>query len=411
MTRFRVRWMDRAGEIHSREREAETAAMIELEYQTRGDRILDIRPVRFRGAGFRNRVKNRFNHTLTPRLTHREVHQLFYELGVILTAGVPILVAVGMLRREPHRIAVEKFLGELESGLKQGGSLSDLLVKRASEYDFARIVPILRMGERTGRLGESCRTVARNLDQWLRIQAEISSSLIYPAILTATGLAAVYMLMVYVIPRFKDVLAGFQVTLPWYARVLFRCSEVLSTHHDVIIGTLILLLTALLFLLRRPGFRDRGRQFVNRLPVIRNIRFAAENVRFVSALSHLLEGGVPILPTVELAAGNFSDRATRIHLDQVTNDLKRGRRLGESMEDIGVFPSVMTNMIRVGEESGTLAGVSAELRDLLSRRFLLRMRRIMSLLEPLIILLVAGFVALLVLSVLPIITNLGVANG
>ena len=411
MTRFRVRWVDRAGEIHSRAREAESAATLELEYETRGERILDIRPVRFRGLGFRNRVKNRFNLTLTSRLTHREVHQLFYELGVILTAGVPILVAVGMLRREPHRIAVGKFLTDLESGLKQGGSLSDLLVKRESEYDFVRIVPILRMGERTGRLGESCRTVARNLDQWLRIQAEISSSLIYPAILAVTGLAAVYMLMVYVIPRFNDVIAGFQVTLPWYARWLFRCSAVLSAHHDLMIGSLILLLTAILFLLRRPGFRDQGRQFVYRLPVIRNIRFAAENVRFVSALSHLLEGGVPILSTVELAAGNFTDRSTRDHLSQVIDDLKRGRRLGESMEDTGAFPPVMTNMIRVGEESGTLARVSAELRDLLNRRFLLRMRRIMGLLEPLIILMVAGFVALLVLSVLPIITNLGAANG
>lgn len=174
---------------------------------------------------------------------------------------------------------------------------------------------------------------------------------------------------------------------------------------------LILLCGLLLVGLRLRGTREKLTSLAGRFPGVRKIRFAAENLRFVSALSHLLAGRIPILSALELAGEMFTGPEMERRMGEAVTDLKRGRRLADALESTGAFPAMQINMIRVGEESGALEQVTAELSQLLSRRFSRRLRTAMAFLEPLVILLIAGFVALLVLSILPVIMDLGELGG
>jgi len=406
MARFKVRWVDGEGVIHENREEGESAAAVEARMRARGKRPLEIRRFRWSVTRVGRKLSLWRKSLASGKLSHRRVHEFFYELGVVLTSGVPLLAAIHLLRREPLGGSMGTLLEHLEKGIKGGETLSALL-EREKGYDFRSMAPILRMGERTGKLGESCRTVAGNLDEWIRIQSDLTSALIYPSILVVTGILAVYLLMVAVIPRFQQAISGFKVVLPGHARWLFGASSFLSAHHDLIMLFLILFCGLLLLGLRLRGTREKLTALAGRLPGVRNVRFAAENLRFVSALSHLLAGKIPILPALELAGDMFTAPEIKRHIADAVTDLKRGRRLADALENTGAFPAMQINMIRVGEESGSLEQVTAELSQLMSRRFSRRLRTAMAFLEPLVILLIAGFVALLVLSILPVIMDLG----
>jgi type II secretory pathway component PulF len=123
-------------------------------------------------------------------------------------------------------------------------------------------------------------------------------------------------------------------------------------------------------------------------------------------LSNLLSGGVPILASLDLALESFSSVPVKNKLKNASLSLRKGETLANALKETGIFPEIVPNMIRVGEESGTLPEVLKELYNFMSERFLKKTRRYMNLLEPLIILFVALFIGMLIMTILPIILNL-----
>ena len=147
-----------------------------------------------------------------------------------------------------------------------------------------------------------------------------------------------------------------------------------------------------------------------RLPLVSRFRFSTETLRFLNALSNLLTGGVPILMAFRLSLENFASSRIRERLQQVATSLKKGESLGLSIKRLNLFPEVIPNMISIGEESGNLAQVLGELYEYFSELYLRRIKRYMNLLEPLIIMFIALFIGLVVLSIIPIIINISDIN-
>jgi type II secretory pathway component PulF len=339
-------------------------------------------------------------------ITDEDIYNLFYEVGIILRAGVPIMRALRMIGEETRKDLLKKLIEDLLFQLKEGGNFSDILEKKAALYPFTPYIPIIRRGEKTGQLGESFLNIAASIEKRIQIRNEITSALIYPLILVGTGMVAVYIMLVYVIPRFESIVKSFDVVLPLHTRILFAFSVFLNKHQSVVILALVILLSALLVLGRNEKFKQYTHRVLNKIPIIKSIKFSSENLQFLSTLSNLLSGGVPILAAVNLSSECFTSGEVRDKLKHVSLSLRKGDSLAAALKEADIFPDIIPNMIRVGEESGTLAEVLNELHYFMSQRFLTRTKKYMNLLEPLVIIFIALFIGLLIMSIIPIIMNI-----
>jgi type II secretory pathway component PulF len=161
-----------------------------------------------------------------------------------------------------------------------------------------------------------------------------------------------------------------------------------------------------LILGKRPKVKQFFKDLLNRLPVIRGIIFSTENLRFLHSFSNLLSGGVPVLTALSLALESFTSTRVKSKLEHAALSLRKGESLAGALKEADIFPEIVPNMIRVGEESGTLPEVLNELYNFMSERFLKKTRKYMNLLEPLIIVFTALFIGLLISTILPIILNI-----
>ncbi len=343
-------------------------------------------------------------------VTDEDIYNLFYEVGIILRASVPIMRALRMIIDETRKEVLKKFIEEVLFQLKEGGNFSDILEKKLGLYNFAPYIPIIRRGEKTGQLGESFLNISSSIEKRIRIRNEITGALIYPLILVGTGMVAVYVMMVYVIPRFEAIIKSFKVLLPFHTQVLFAVSVFLNNHQEIVIAALIVLLVALLIMARSPRYKKYIHRVLNKIPIVKNIKFSSENLQFLSTLSNLLTGGVPILAAVNLSSECFTSGEVRGKLKQVALSLRKGDSLAGALKDADIFPDIIPNMIRVGEESGTLPEVLNELHSFMSQRYLTKTKKYMNLLEPLVIIFIALFIGLLIMSIIPIIMNISDIN-
>ncbi len=410
MPLYNVKIVNKAGQIEEYNKEYPDIGILKNEVRQSGHMLVEFKEKKKRTNVLTELLQRLHRYLSTRTVTDEDIYNLFYEMGIILRASVPIMRALHMIIDETRKETLKKFIEEVLFQLKEGGNFSDILEKKLGFYNFAPYIPIIRRGEKTGQLGESFLNIASSIERRIQIRNEITSALIYPLILVGTGLVAVYVMLVYVIPRFEEIVKSFKVVLPAHTRVLFALSVFLNKHQDVVIVVLIILLLALLVLARNPKFKRYGSRVLNKIPLIKHIKFSSENLQFLSTLSNLLSGGVPILSAVNLSSQCFTSPGVRDKLNHVSMSLRKGESLASSLKEAEIFPDIIPNMVRVGEESGTLSEVLNELHHFMSQRFLTKMKKYMNLLEPLVIIFIALFVGLLIMSIIPIIMNISDIN-
>lgn len=410
MPLFHVKAVNKSGKIEEFNKEYPDIATLKSDLSRTGQLLVEVREKK-QGKQFLAHSIARLRQRFASRTIREEdVYNLFYELGVILKAGVPLMRAFRMIIDETGKEAVKHFMEQVLFQLKEGRNFSDILDESRSYYDFRPYIPIIRMGEKTGTLGESFLNIAVNIEKWMKIKGEITNAFIYPLVLIGTSMMAVYVMLVYVIPRFETVVKGFKVVLPFHTRVLFKMSTFLNANQDLVFGGLILLMALLLILGRQPKFKQFAHDVMNRLPIIRGVKFSSESLRFLHSLSNLLAGGVPILSSLELSLESFTSTTVKKKLKHAALSLRKGDSLATALKETDLFPEILPNMVRVGEESGTLPEVLNELYNFMSERFLKKTKKYMNLLEPLIILFVALFIGMLIMTILPIIINISDVN-
>ena len=410
MAVYNVKIINKSGQIEEFNREYTDIGALKNDVRQNGYLLVDFKEKKKRKNLFTEVTKRWGNLLSSKTISEEDVYNLFYEMGIILRGGVPIMRAFRMIIDETRKDALKKFLEEILFHLKEGGNFSDILEKKTGYFNFAPFIPVIRRGEKTGQLGESFLNISAAIEKQMQIKSEITNALIYPLILVGTGLVAIYVMLVYVIPRFEDIVRSFKVVLPFHTRVLFKLSIFLNNHQDIVIAGMIILLSVLLVMGRTPRFRKFFNNLFNRIPVIKNIKFASDNLHFLSTLSNLLSGGVPILAALNLSAESFTSPVIRGKLKHVSLSLRKGDSLATALKEAEIFPDIVPNMIRVGEESGTLPEVLDELHNFMSQRYLKKVKKYMNLLEPLVIVFIALFVGLLIMTIIPIIVNISDIN-
>ncbi|HBA84823.1 MAG TPA: type II secretion system protein [Verrucomicrobia bacterium] len=330
------------------------------------------------------------------RMKLRDVLLFTREMSDLLSSGMTLGKALHTLAKRKTNRAQDQVVVELRDEIVQGSSLSDALAKRPGSFSNL-YVSMVRAGEASGQLSEVLERLCRHYERVQEAQEKVLMAMTYPGIVLTVGIGTMVFTMIFVIPRFSAIFAELGSTLPLPTQILIGISTVMIRYGWAIIIGFVALFMFLRKLIDTPPGRLWWDKFLLRMPVVRGIVAANAYANFARTLSTLLANGVQVLQAltiVENTVGNVViARAIRDAHEKVTD----GATISKPLADAGAFPTLLTDMLAVGEESGDMSGALEHIGKRYDTELDRSVKVFTTVLEPILILLMAlmvGFVAI-----------------
>lgn len=329
------------------------------------------------------------------------------ELAALLKAGLPLLQALDLMLERMHNAYFKGVLTDIRDRVKSGTDLSDAF----ASYDdtFPRLYPsTLKAGERSGELEKVIRRFIRYMRLVLDARRRVVSALIYPAVLVGLSIAMMTIMAIYVVPKFMSFFQELDAELPLITQMVLAVSTFASQNWPV----LLLGILGGTFLFRQWGRTEPGRLAIDRgklrIPFMGSVLHRFALAEFCRSLGTLLSGGIPLVPAFEIAVSSVGNTWVRSRLEPTIQLVREGKPFHSALEQSGVFVDMAVDMVKVGEATGSLDDMLASVSDFLDEQIETRMQRILSLIEPLMLVVMGIMIAILLISIyLPMFSMLG----
>ncbi len=322
------------------------------------------------------------------------------EMATLLKAGQPIDSALSILMSisgEESRFS--EHLSHIRDSLKSGHTFSDALAAESGLFnDF--YVQMVRAGESGGALDSVLSRLTIHLERSKEVKDSLISALIYPMILLFVALTSIMILMTYVIPQFSDLFSDMGQALPLSTQITMAVAAALQDYGWLMALGIVALIFYFKWQMGRRASAKRWHARWLKLPLIGAIIKQVEAARFCRTLGTLLENGVPLLRAVSIVKETISNFVIADGMDHVVTSLKSGRRLADPLAEHSEFPHFALQMIRIGEESGQLEPMLMQTADILDQETQTLIKRTLSLVEPIMILVLGMIIAAVVMSIL-----------
>ncbi len=389
MTEFRVKvgWPD--GSVAEQSVMALDGGAARLEVERRGGHVFEVKRKGFSLAA--SRAKR-------GRVKMNEFLIFNQELIALLKAGLPVVRSFEILLERQKNPTLRRVLTDVRERVNSGMSISEAF---AEEGDlFPRLYwTSLKAGEKSGEIEAVLRRYLKYQKTVVALTRKVVSTLVYPAILILLSIGLITILMTYVIPRFTEFFADFNADLPLLTVVVLGVATFLRTH--------ILILAASIggggYLASRWLKTTRGREWFDgvilKVPIVGGIfrRFAI--TQFTRSLGTLLGGGTPLVPALENASDAVGNRAVSRRVHEVVPRVREGRELWKTLEETGIFTDLTIEMIKVGESSGALEEMLSSVSEFYDEEIDLLLARVISFVEPVILVMMGGVIVTILLSV------------
>jgi general secretion pathway protein F len=353
--------------------------------------------VRLRGAG---KAEMSVGALLRRRgISVRHVASMTRNLGDLLAGGLPLHRALKTMQEDEDSGRMGAVLSVLGDEIQGGASLSAALESRSDIFGpFYR--SMVRAGEVSGRLADVLARLADFMDDEEDISQRIRAALTYPILVLAVGVATVFVLLGFVVPRLTSMFEDMNQVLPLPTRILMWAGDFVTSYGLVVVVFIVVALVFARTAGRGRGVAERWDELKLRVPAVKNLIIESELARYARTLATLLENGVPVLSSLEVAAATSKNLGLRKDLAAMTESVARGERLGDAFRRIGVFPSLVRGMVAAGEESGRLEGALKRAAGMLDRETERHRRAMLSMLEPALILATGLVVAFIVFAMM-----------
>jgi type IV pilus assembly protein PilC len=333
------------------------------------------------------------------------------ELAALLRSGLPILQGLEMMADRVKEPFFREVLSGVRDQVKAGKDLSDAFASFGDAVP-ALYPPTLRAGERTGELEQVLRRYLRYQSLVLDARRQVISSLVYPLVLVGLSLILIGVMTLYVVPKFTEFFASLDTELPLLTRAIVAGSGLVRDHWLLIFS----LLAAAWVLLRQWRRTEAGMRTVARLklrlPLLGLIFHYMAFSEFCRSLAILLSGGIPVVTALQNSVAAVGNAFIRGRLEPIIGRVREGTPLWEALEASEVAPEIATDMIKVGEATGSLDEMLSNASDFMDQTVSTRMQRLLALLEPVMLVLMGAIVATLLIAIyLPLFSLLGNVQG
>lgn len=318
------------------------------------------------------------------------------QLDALLEAGLEVDRSLAILAELVDNVRLGPVIRAILADVQAGLSLADALAKHPRVFSKL-YVSMVKAGETGGVLELVLRRLAAFMESDRAIRSEVLSASLYPAVVITTGVGAVIFLLNFVLPRFAWIFADARQALPWSTRILLGVSGFTARYWWLIAAGVMLGWLGVRGYRETEEGRARWDRAKLRLPVIGPLIRELEVGRFARTLGTLLQSGVSVLTVLRIVEETIGNAAIAEALPQLRERVKRGEGISGPLRECGVFPPLAVHMAKVGEETGRLEEMLLRVADVYDERVKTSLRRLLSLLEPLMILglgLVVGFIVL-----------------
>ncbi len=327
------------------------------------------------------------------------------EMATLLNAGVPIDRAIGIATELTERATFRMVILDVLRVLKGGRTLADSLATHP-DYFSNLYINMVRAGEASGSLS----TVFTRLSEFEKTRDElrgyIISSSVYPALLALVGAGSIGLMLTFVVPRFAQVFAQSRMPIPLPTKMMLEASRITTTYGPVTLGLLIVGITIFVTYIKTSEGRLWWDRFRLTIPLLGEALRKAETARFARAMGTLVANSVPLVQSIQIAGATLMNKQIAGALIIVEQGVKRGEGIAGPLRKCGQFPPLAAHLLSVGEETGRIDEMFNRMADIYENETRSAIKRLTTLFEPLIILIMGIMVGALVLSMLLAITSI-----
>jgi len=325
------------------------------------------------------------------------------QLATMMQAGIPLVQAFEIIGAGHDNPAMQKLILSIKQDLEGGTALAEALSKHPLFFDDLYI-NLVEVGEHSGSLDTLLDKVATYKEKTEAIKKKIKKALFYPAAVIVVAVVVTTILMIFVIPEFESLFKGFGADLPAFTRIVIDISNFMRSQGWLLLALLVGSVWGYIEANKRSRrLREAQDRIALKLPVIGPILVKAAIARFARTLSTMFSAGVPLVEALESVSGATGNIIYQNAVLGMKDEVSTGQRLQRAMENTGLFPNMVVQMIAVGEESGSLDAMSAKVADFYEADVDNAVDAMSSLLEPLIMAILGVLVGGLVVAMyLPI---------
>ena len=343
------------------------------------------------------------------KLSTVEVADFCRQLGAMLSSGINLIRAMMILSQRDNKDYVRKIYDALIEDLQRGSTLSEAMALRGRAFPEL-LINMIRAGEQTGRLDESCMKMANQYDKDHRLNSKIKSAMSYPIILVVLIIGVVLIIFTFVIPRFVSMYQDMELPLP--TRIVMAMSDFIVANGVYLLIGIIAAVLALMYVFRRPGPRRGLDHMLIKVPRIGKLLQTIYTARFARTLSSLYVSGIPMIQALTVAQSTVGNKYIESQFRQVIENLGNGRTLSQAISFVDGFEIKLKSTIMIGEESGRLESMLESVADQFDYDSEMASQRMVAMLEPMFIVIMAAVVGFVVISVLlPIFNMYGAVAG
>ena len=337
------------------------------------------------------------------KITDQDITIFTRQLAVMMKAGVPLLQAFDIVGKGHANPSVGKLLLDIKTEVETGSSLSTAFRKYPQHFDqlFCNLVGA---GEQAGILDSLLDRLATYKEKILAIKKKIKSALFYPVSIIVVALVITAVIMIFVIPTFKDLFKGFGADLPAPTQIVMNMSDWFVANWYILFPALIgAVWVTLWFYKRSVAMQNAVDRLMLRLPIFGDVIRKASIARWCRTLSTMFAAGVPLVEALDSVAGAAGNHVYFVATKRIQQEVSTGTGLTVAMQNANVFPSMVLQMTAIGEESGALDAMLSKVADFFEAEVDEAVEALSSLMEPLIMVVLGGLIGGLVVAMyLPI---------
>ena len=342
----------------------------------------------------------------SPLLTTTDVALMTRQLATLLVAGLPLVDALGVLVDQADKKVIKSLMADVREQIRGGKSLSAVLEQYPKE--FSQIyVHMVRAGETSGALDQILFRLAEFLEKQLSLRHKVTNAVLYPALMLVVGIALLFFLMTFVVPKITAVFTNLKQALPWPTVVLMSISRFCADYWMILLGAVAVTGWGARRTINTEAGGTMADRLLLKLPLIGEVARMVSISRLASTLATMLGSGVQLLDALDVSKRVMNNRVLEQTVEEARRNIREGETIADPLKRSGEFPALVTHMIAVGEKSGEIEEMLRRIGQIYDAEVDRVIARFTSLLEPIMILVMGVLVFFIVIAILLPIFEMG----
>lgn len=321
------------------------------------------------------------------------------QIGSLLSAGVVIIQALGMLSKNTENKRFAKVIKKVQQSVEKGETLADSMMEHKNIFT-SFMIHMIKAGEASGNLDSAFVRLADHFDNEAATKSKVKKAMIYPIAILVVMVGVIFVMMLFVVPNFSEMFAGMGTDLPKITQMIINMSNYFTKRWYLIIGVVILIIVALqMFSKSETGKMIFGRLALT-MPLFGKLTVKSSTARFARTISTLISTGVPMMEALDITSRTIDNTIIKKAILSVKDDVSKGSSLSAPIASVKVFPDLVSDMIAIGEETGDLDGMLVNLANYYDEEVKVATDSLLEIMQPLIIVVMAAIVGVFVAAMM-----------